>query len=252
MTEGSTEHTKKMKLGDVFTKLLLLLIIVMLAGLMYLNLYPPTLSEQRKVQAMVQQIAKQDKDISAKEYPQFAVVTDPDALRKQNQIMADIYKDAQKDDYVFGFSNKMIIYRDKENKIVYQGPSPQQLLLSQQQQILDKLTTRLKAQQIIADDSKEVPQLAVISDTAALKNADPSMYGSAKVGDITAVYPQAQLFVLYRPSTDEVINHGKVSTTFQPAGQATTPLTTPKPVATEKPTATPVASTEPTPTPATP
>ena len=246
MSEPTAEHRSKWKLGDVFTKLLLLLIIVLLVGLCYLNLYPPTLAEQRKVQAMVKKISVMT-DVSAKEYPQFAVVTDPDALRKQGQLMESIYKDAQKDDYVFGFSNMLVIYREKENKIVYQGPSPQQLALSQQQEVLNKLTTKLKQSGIIASDSQEVPQLSIISDLAALKNADQSMYAGAQVGDITALYPQAQLFVLYRPSSDTVLKSGKVSTTFQAAGSDQTESTTKK---TEtKASATPEETPPPTPAP---
>lgn len=232
-------------MGDAFNKVLLLLIFLLLVGLVYLNVFPPSLSEQRKVQAMVQKIAKQDTEVSSKEFPQFAVVTDPDALRKQNDIMATIYKDAQKDDYVFGFSNKMVIYREKENKIVYKGPSPQQLLLSQQQQIIDKMMAKLKKDQIISQNSQEVPQLSVVSDLAALKNADQTMYGNAQVGDITAVFPQSQLFVLYRPSSDQVITSGKVSTNFQPAGgtSSITPATEERrPAPTVAPTETPESS----------
>ena len=67
MNEATTPTRRRFKIGDVSNKFLLILILLLLAGLCYLNLYPPAQAEQRKVQAMVKKISQMT-DVSAKEY----------------------------------------------------------------------------------------------------------------------------------------------------------------------------------------
>lgn len=138
---------------------------------------------------------------------------DIDTIRKQNEINAQVYKEAQNGDYVLGYStNKMIIYRRSENKVLYNGDNPQQILIQTQQTIRTNLIAKTKEANLIADDSQESPELAVVVNPENLRTVNASFYANAQQNDIVATFGQSAILVLYRPSSNSIINSGKFST----------------------------------------
>lgn len=138
-----------------------------------------------------------------------------DELREENAIQAAVYKDAQDGDYVLLYSNKMIVYREKENRVIYEGDTPAAILQKTQQDILTKVTTKAKDAGIISSSSDEVPQLSTITDVANLQKENPSFYSNAANDDVIALFQSAGKIVIYRPDTDTIVNSGSYNFNIQ-------------------------------------
>ena len=76
-----------------------------------------------------------------------------------------------------------------------------------------------KVGQLVELPPSETPTLATVNDPAKLK--DQAFFANAKVGDQVLIYTQAKKAILYRPSTNKIIEIAPVnignSTTSQPA-----------------------------------
>jgi hypothetical protein len=153
--------------------------------------------------------------INTTETPVVAVITNANALRDENTIQAEIYKDAQNGDYVIGYTDKMIIYRRQDSSIIYEGETPQLKLESTQEELLTNIITAAKDSGAIDRDSVEVPQVSVISDARQLRQTNPGFYSEAQNGDILAYFLDSGVLVIYRDETKEIINAGAYSTTIQ-------------------------------------
>lgn len=140
---------------------------------------------------------------------------DADALKKENAIQAEIYKDAQNGDYVLLYSSKMIIYRSAEDKVIYEGDTPASVLKKTQEGLVTKVVSKAKDLGLISASSEENPQLSIISDVAALKNENPVFYTNAANNDVIALFQQSGKILLYRPDTDTVINSGTFNVSIQ-------------------------------------
>lgn len=66
----------------------------------------------------------------------------------------------------------------------------------------------------------EQPSVATVNDKAKLK--DQPFFAQAENGDVTLIYSTAKLAILYRPSTNKIINVSSVTIQDQPA-QTPTP-----------------------------
>lgn len=131
-----------------------------------------------------------------------------DDLRKENEIQAQVYKDAQNGDYVISYPSKMVIYRESSDSVLYQGDTPRTILEKSQQEIATKLVAKAKAQGIIPNDSQESPQLSSVTDANELKKQNVTFYANAVNNDVIAVFSTAGKIIVYRASNDTIINSG--------------------------------------------
>ncbi len=68
--------------------------------------------------------------------------------------------------------------------------------------------------QLYALPENEEPSVATVSDKSKLQ--DQPFFAKAENGDITLIYPNAKLAVLYRPSTKQIVNVSSVNIEDQP------------------------------------
>ncbi len=89
--------------------------------------------------------------------------------------------------------------------------------------------TIAKVNKLYSLPKDEKPSVASVSDKAKLK--DQPFFVNAENGDVTLIYTKAKLAILYRPSTDKLINVSSVTiqdktTNPTPATNATPPNAT--------------------------
>jgi len=148
--------------------------------------------------------------------PVVAKVQDADALREENAIQAEIYKDTQNGDYVIGYSDRLIVYRRSEGKIIYDGETPSEKLSKNNEIIAEKISTKLQSEGILDVADIETPQMTLVSEPAKFQEQDASFYGSLQANDIIAVYNEARLIVIYRFDQDQIVNVGSFQTQIDP------------------------------------
>lgn len=68
---------------------------------------------------------------------------------------------------------------------------------------------------------EEEPSVATVNDKEKLK--DQAFFAKAENGDITLIYSNAKLAILYRPSSKQIINVSSVTIQDQPQPAPTTP-----------------------------
>jgi hypothetical protein len=135
-------------------------------------------------------------------------------LIKNNLIDAQIYKDARDGDYVVVFGDRFIIYRNKENFVVYDGLTPQQLLDNKQQELVDSVITKSKSLGIIPKDYSDKPAVSIVTDAEMVRKIN-SFYILVEKEDLVAQFSNPNSVVIYRPSTDTVINSGSFELTIK-------------------------------------
>lgn len=129
-------------------------------------------------------------------------------LKEQDLESAQVYKDALDQDYLVIYSTKMIIFRESENRIIYEGPTPNQIFLENQKDIAEKLIAKAKEQGIISQDSAEAPYLKQITtDLEDLKDVNSAFYNNAAVSDVIAILVIENKLILYRPSNDSIVGN---------------------------------------------
>jgi hypothetical protein len=139
---------------------------------------------------------------------------DVETLKKSNDVNAQVYKDAQNGDYVLLYSSKLIIYRAGENKVVYEGNTPEKILKDTQVTLMSAIVSKAKERGLISNDSNETPQIAVVTDVNAVKATNSTFYANVQLNDILATFSQSSIVILYRPSSNTIVNSGSFSTTI--------------------------------------
>lgn len=216
---GSKQITlkKKRSIKSIFSsKLLLGLVVVLQLIMIFLILNPIAIIQDIQNRQLINEVASKT-SLNTAETPVIATITNADTLRAENAIQAEVYKDAQSGDYVLAYTDKMIIYRRGEGRVIYEGDNPNQLLNKTQQKLIDDIVASAKEQGIIDSASKEVPQISIISDVKSLAASDPTFYRSARNNDIIVLFAESQVIALYNQETGEIFNHGQYQTTIVPA-----------------------------------
>lgn len=141
---------------------------------------------------------------------------DVDALRNENEIQKEIYKDAQNGDYAIIMpDNKLVIYRESENRIIYNDVTPSAKLQDIQVGQLNDLRKAAIEAAIIASDSQTIPQVSVVQEPEKVLQQDPEFYKNVALGDFVALFPAEGKIVLYRPATKGIIASGQVRTSIE-------------------------------------
>jgi len=128
-------------------------------------------------------------------------------LRLGNSIDAQIYKDARNGDYVFGFEKQLIVYRLSEEKIIYDGKSADLLLKDSEAKVISLIVSQAKKIQLVPTEYDLKPQVSVVTDPNTVKKIN-SFYNSVEKDDFIAQFSEPNIVVIYRPSTDTIINNG--------------------------------------------
>jgi hypothetical protein len=183
-------------------------VIIMLAlfYIVYLFYNPPFLAEQNRNIRLIEQVEKLT-DVPQGQTPIIAQITDVESLKSENEYQAEIYANAKNEDYVFGYGSRMVIYREDDKQIIYDGPVPQAKI---EEEVIQSIVDAAGKEGISLTVSSPV-QLSVVNDPDTLRNNSGGFYEVAVVGDIIAIYPEEQLILLYRPSENRLVNSGSLS-----------------------------------------
>ena len=209
--------------GELLSRLLsirsLIVVVILLQVLTVSLVLKPTWINDLFFGSQDAQIVGEVKSLTAitnTDTPVVAKVQDADALREENAIQAEIYKDTQNGDYVIGYSDRLIVYRRSEGKIIYDGDTPSEKLSKNNEIIADKISTKLQNEGILTAGEVETPQMTLVSEPAKFQEQDSNFYGSLQANDIIAVYNEARLIVIYRFDQDQIINIGSFQTQIDP------------------------------------
>jgi len=203
------------KVKNAFSvKTFLALIVILQIVIVALILNPLKLYQDYQNQQVLSEVGALT-TLNKSETPVIAQVSDAEALRKENAIQAQVYKDAKNGDYVIGYTDKLIIYRKEEGKLIYNGDTPSAVLTKSQQDIIDGIIEKTKEKNLISQDSTEQPQVSIVSDISKLKGQNPTFYANARNNDVVAIFSDSQVIVLYNLETKTIINSGKFVTSIK-------------------------------------
>ncbi len=135
-----------------------------------------------------------------------------DTLKTEANVNSQIYKDAKDGDYVVAFSTKMIVYRDSESRIIYEGPTPTQLIQKNQIDSMVALIAKAKADGVISSESTEIPVVQEVNsdniDSFKAQNSD--FYGNAKESDLVVIFTKENKILLYRIDGNQILKSGTI------------------------------------------
>ncbi len=144
--------------------------------------------------------------------PQVGTINDVDTLKQNNVVLAQVYKDAQNGDYLLAYTDKYIIFRDSENKIIYNGDSPSKIISDTQKKVTDKIALLVKSAKILTVDDTEDPQLSPVTDDILQNAASSDFYKDVKKDDVIGLFSKNHIIVIYRPSSDNLVSMGSYET----------------------------------------
>jgi len=139
-------------------------------------------------------------------------------LKKIGPIQAEVFKDAKDGDYVLVYSGKdgaldrLIIYRDSEKKVVYDGKTISTIDQENRTALLNKVVQATKNAGLISQSSTEIPTAQVVADSVKFKQENNlPFFQDVQNGDIIATYKPTSsgaLTIIYRPATDSIVKTG--------------------------------------------
>lgn len=197
--------------------IVLLAVLVVIQGIqLYYTKYPvaqPVVQgatpEQVKIakenKALLEKVAKLT-DINSDEQALILTIDDVEAVRKADPLNEQVYKDAQNGDRIIRFSDRMIIFNEGENKIVYEGKSPVQM---QQEQLTADLQSVLsEVSQLTTINPQARPQLLTVAKPEELKKQNPEVYKDVELGDRVLLYTDR--VIIYRPTEKKIVFDAKL------------------------------------------
>jgi hypothetical protein len=139
------------------------------------------------------------------------ILKSADELRKGNAIEAEVYKEAKDGDVVLDYNTRVIIYRESENKVIYDGPSPYQKLTDANSTLINSIIKVIKEKGLIKDNPTQNPATAVVQNESEVKKTNV-FYKDVMNNDIIAQFNDSGVIVVYRPSTGQLVSAGKIET----------------------------------------
>jgi hypothetical protein len=195
--------------------ILIVAVLIMQLLFLYFLLNPINLVNNLNSVNIVNEVVKTE-NLPINEFPQIGVIGDGkmlaniDDIKKANPIDANIYKDAQNGDYVLGYSNQLVIYRPSEKKVIYKGETPQRIQATQQDAILKNLIAIGVQNKLIPAEYAGVPQISSVTNADEVKKGG-DLYKDVQNQDLVVNYPGANVIMVYRPSTQQVVKVGQVA-----------------------------------------
>jgi hypothetical protein len=128
-------------------------------------------------------------------------------LKALSNYNAEVYKDAKNGDMAMAFANKMVLYRPSNSKVIYEGETPGQKQLKDQQALIQKVVNVVKTEGYLTQASTELPQVSVVANAEQLKGN--AFYKGAENGDLVLTFGNENLIVLYSTKGEKVLTAAK-------------------------------------------
>jgi hypothetical protein len=132
---------------------------------------------------------------------------------KKNNIDAEVYKDAKDGDMVIGYNSRVVIFRESENKVVYDGESSSQKLTNAQNTLNQAIIKATKDAGLIKADPTVNPAVAIVENAIEFRKAN-EIFNMAENGDVMATFNENNLVVLYRPTLGKIVGSGTIKTSI--------------------------------------
>jgi len=210
---------KKNVLGTIFSTSSLIAFIFVLnvitLGFIVKNEVAINSKPETKYAAIVAKVSKQQL-INVGIQPYVEELKNIDTLKNENEIQKEIYKDAKDGDYAVVIpENKLIIYRESEDKIIYNDLTPNAKVQALQTEQIRTIRTVAINANLIKTESTTVPQLSLVQQPDTVKQQDPEFYKDIQAGDIIAYFITENTIFIYRPSTQSILTSGSTRLLIQ-------------------------------------
>ncbi len=193
--------------------LLLVLILLQLVIIAFLA-YPLFFSPDAVARQIVAEV-RQKTNVSPVANPEEILPIDNvDAIRQDNEILAEIFKDAANGDYVLNYGDtRWLIYRRSAGQVIYDGPSLSAVIQQNEETLVDDIISKAKERGLYIDGDA-LPSFSAISDPEESRSVDPKFYAEAEAGDIIVVFADGKKVALYRPSSKALYKIGNINSTI--------------------------------------
>ncbi len=145
-----------------------------------------------------------------------------DTLKGLSSYNAEVYKDAKVGDRAMAFASKMVLYRPSNGKVIYEGETPGQKQLKDQQALIQKVVNTVKSEGYLGSTSTELPQVSVVANVDQLKGN--AFYKGAENGDLVLTFGNENLIALYSVKENKVLSAARSNLSLiKAAGSEETP-----------------------------
>ena len=108
--------------------------------LVYKSVSTPTSNQEaNQDQKIIDKIAKLT-TVDKTKNPSLSTIADIDKLKEGNAVQAEVYKDAKNGDFVLSLGDEIIVYRESEDKVIYEGDSISKILTDTENKIINKVS----------------------------------------------------------------------------------------------------------------
>jgi hypothetical protein len=206
---------KKRSFGKIFTmQFFIATIFVMnlfIVGIILKNEFIANSANSTKYQSIISKVSKYQA-INPGTQVYVEELKNVDTLRNENTVQQEIYKDARDGDFaVLIPQDKLVIYRESEDKIIYNGLTPNAKAQTIQNEQITAIRNVAINANLITSENTSVPDISLVQNAEAVKQQDPEFYRDVLEGDIITFFPSENVIFIYRPSSQAVINSGSTS-----------------------------------------
>jgi hypothetical protein len=195
------------RLGANVSTVLLTLNLFALGIIIYLFFNPPFLNNESVNEKVFDEVSEVVQ-ISKNETPIIAEISKVDSIKSINSVMAEVYAKAQDGDYFIALSDKIIIFRRDGKQVIYNGPSPAQIIEARKAQLISNIKNAAQSNGISLSFD-ETPQVVAATDPDALKTIDSEFYADIEKNDVIVVFPKSEKILIYRSSDSSIVNSGE-------------------------------------------
>jgi len=216
---NNESRSKKILLTITSSKFIMTVIVLVQLLIIYLVINPNALLQQASTNQLVEKILsaanvnEQEVPLAIGRIADNILLPDIEALKQNDPIQLEIYKDADNGDYVVLFPTRMIIFRESENRVIYSGPTPSEVSKQNSENLINNIITISRENSIVSEENSEIPIIRILDlDTLnILKQNNPAFYKDAIEGDVIAEFLLNQKIVIYRKDASEFINIGDIN-----------------------------------------